>query len=215
MTTQDVDYSSDPFLRSLAILKRVLSAQEAAASPSPRKAPRTARRSLSPPVVPAPSTLTKALRVEVDQERQQRKSLDDAIGALTDSRKALQTQLEAAKTQATEKQQALEALQREMKELKAQHARELTTALREKSKAEQARMAGQKAVDQAEARVASLELHVQELKAAVRKKDELLQQAQKNHQADRAMQQKSIQELMEELKQVSTIPNQLKDCRCE
>jgi len=191
---------SDPFFKSMATLKKLLSSppQE---STAPRRSSLGRRRSSSPVVA---TTNTTALRLEIEQERKQRHALEKALEALTDSRKTLQSQLEAAKEEAKRKEQAYTVMQGEVEEIKEKHAAEIK---QEQEKVSEAKMGQKKALeslDAAEARVASLELHLQELQGELKKKEEMLKQVHKNQQDDRAMMQKNVDILLADLKKTRT-----------
>lgn len=191
----------DPFLRSLATLKEILTSPPKESSPQQparRSSPVGRRRSSSP----VPTAATTALRLELEQERKQRQALEKALNALTDSRKTLQTQLDAAKVEAQQKEQAYTALQGEMRELKVKHSDEIKQEREYVSNAKSKQNKAQESVDAAEARVASLELHLQELQDEAKKKEDKLKKVKKIQQEERATMQKNVDVLLADLKKV-------------
>ena len=210
ISTMSKTNDPDPFLKSLATLKEILSSPAAAsvgeASPSRRRLSLGQRRNSSPRhsfiVAQEKSPVVAALEREVELEREQRKSLEKALEALTDARKILQTQLEAAKEQSAQHSQEYTALQAEMEQLKAQHAQELQQEQNKTAQAVKEKEKTQQAVDAAESRVASLELHVKEMQEKVKEKESQLKQVEQHHKNEQATKQKNIEVLLAELKKV-------------
>ena len=189
---------SDPFLKSLATLREILTSPKEASPVALRQSP--VRGPSSPAPVTAAAT---ALRFEVEQERKQRNALEKALEALTDSRKTLQSQMDAAKEEAKRKDQAYAALQGEMEQLKVKHAAEIKQEQEKVRNAISEKKAAQESLDAAEARVASLELHLKELQGEAKKKEEELKIIKKNQHADRTTTQKNLDVLITDLKKVS------------
>lgn len=192
---------NDPFLKSLATLKTLLSPPKGATN----TAPVTRRRSFSPVKSNVATTATAtALQLEIEQERQHRKSLETALEALTESRKTLQTQLDDAKGLHTTREEEIRTLQNQLEELKAAHFQALADEKDKVAKAEQEQKLCQTSLDEANTRVASLELFVKELEEKVQKKEDFVKESLVKHQHERESLRNRVEELHSELKEVGT-----------
>ena len=178
----------DPFLKSLAALKSILTAQ---ASQSPRHSN-----------VRAPSPETAELRLEVQRERQQRQSLEKALDSLIEAKNIVQEQLDANKKRLQEKKQACDTLQAQLTAQKAQHVTEMDTEQQKVKDAQQKRQQSQEAVNAAQAKVARWETRVKELLGELQQKDNLIKQENQKHRENIKTQQKSVDVLLVELEKV-------------
>lgn len=192
----------DPFLKSLAALRKIVSssspAKQSLASPS-RRLSVSGQQEQSD----NDNDDLAFLRQQVSLEQQQREALERAVQGLQTARQALQSQLDIAQNQTKKHAEAYAALQTQMQELRTQHAAELAQAQTETTAAVQAQQAAETALDEANARVASLEAYKQEMQQKMQDKQAQLQKIETSHQQERAMQQKNIEVLLSELKKVS------------
>ena len=143
-----------------------------------------------------------ALKMELEQECQQRKKLDTAVIGLLASRKTLEAELDETRRLSDQVDRDCAKLDGERKNTKSSHAVVVQHELDNVTKAHRETEALKRALTDAEARETSLGLQAKELREKIIQQEKVVKEANQTRQSKKMSQQRSVVALLTELKQV-------------
>lgn len=187
------DDEADPFLKSLSALKEIVR------SPPPDRAEETSKEEASSSFADA------ALQMELEQESQQRKSLDTEVVNLLESRKTLEASLVETKEHSDHVDRERAALEEQMEQETSSHAVAIHQERENVSRILRETETSKRALADKKARATSLESQAEDMNEKTKEKDKTIQYAERERESKRTTQYAKVVALLSELKQVSGV----------
>ena len=178
---------SDPFLKCFETLKEVV---------TPSKARSRVSRSASSVAVVA------SLQADLKQQVEQRQSLDNALRAAFQHRKAALRELDTIHDKSQQLSRSCTELQEQIESETMHHVGAIQQEQNKYREAVQAKMVANEVLGSVEARAVGMELHVNELQAELGQKEKLVEQLRESHRSDEQTQHRILETLQSDLEEV-------------